>query len=127
MHRWGRVRSTIRANGWSSILTPNLAYRFNSTSAWTRACRCTLYVNVDGNVATAAKPVYAYNSRKGAFGDMSLSFAWGYELFWSIGYSGTFSLGLPSGNTNYGLGAGQVTYNINNHFEKDVGVVYAGH
>jgi hypothetical protein len=31
-------------------------------------------------------------------------------------------MGLPSGNTEYGLGAGQVTYNLNNHFEKSLGI-----
>jgi hypothetical protein len=31
-------------------------------------------------------------------------------------------MGLPSGNTDYGLGAGQVTFNINNHFEKNLGM-----
>ena len=40
----------------------------------------------------------------------------------SLGYDGTVSMGLPSGNTDYGLGAGQVTFNINNHFEKSVGI-----
>jgi hypothetical protein len=31
-------------------------------------------------------------------------------------------MGLPSGNTDYGLGAGQVTYSFNNHFEKGLGI-----
>ncbi len=108
------------SDGWSSILNPNLAYRFNKYFSVDAGVPLYAYVNVYGNVATVAKPVYAYNSRNGAFGDMALSFE-GDTSFSSIGYSGTFSLGLPSGNTNYGLGAGQVTYNINNHFEKGVG------
>jgi hypothetical protein len=108
------------SNGWSSILTPNMAYRFNRHFSVDAGVPLYAYVNVYGNVATAAKPVYAYNSRNGAFGDLSLSFE-GDTDFSSIGYGGTFSLGLPSGNTNYGLGAGQMTYNINNHFEKDIG------
>jgi hypothetical protein len=107
-------------NGWSSILTPNMAYRFNRHFSVDAGVPLYMYVNVFGNVATVAKPVYAYNSRNGAFGDLSLSFE-GDTNFSSIGYGGTVSLGLPSGNTNYGLGAGQVTYNINNHFERDIG------
>jgi len=108
------------ANGWSSILTPNMAYRFNRYFSVDAGLPLYGYINVYGNVGTVAKPVYAYNSRNGAFGDLSLSFE-GDTSFASVGYSGTVSLGLPSGNTEYGLGAGQVTYNINNRFEKDIG------
>jgi len=107
------------SNGWSSILNPNLAYRFNRYFSVDAGIPLYAYVDVYSNVATAAKPVYAYNTRSGAFGDMALSFE-GDASFLSVGYSGTVSLGLPSGNTNYGLGAGQVTYNINNHFEKEI-------
>lgn len=108
------------ANGWSSILTPNMAYRFNRYFSVDAGVPLYGYVKVYSNVGTAAKPVYAYNTRSGAFGDLSLSFDVDTS-FASIGYSATVSLGLPSGNTNYGLGAGQVTYSINNHFEKDFG------
>jgi hypothetical protein len=105
------------SNGWSSILNPNLAYRFNRYFSIDAAVPVYAYINVYGNVATVAKPVYAYNSRNGVFGDTALSFE-GDASFLSIDYNGTVSLGLPSGKTDYGLGAGQVTYNINNHFEK---------
>jgi hypothetical protein len=106
-------------NGWSSILTPNMAFRFNRYFSADAGVPLYAYVNVYSNVGTDAKPLYAYNTRSGAFGDLSLSFE-ADTSFSSIGYSATVSMGLPSGNTNYGLGAGQVTYNINNHFEKDV-------
>jgi len=108
------------SNGWSSILTPNMAYRFNRYFSVDAGVPLYTYVNVYSNVGTAAKPVDAYNTRSGAFGDLSLSFE-GDTGFASIGYGATVALGLPSGNTNYGLGAGQVTYNINNHFDKDIG------
>ena len=77
-----------------------------------------MYINIDANVGTKTKPVYLYHAKKDAFGDTSLSFH-GDASFLSIDYNGTVSMGLPSGNTDYGLGAGQVTYNINNHFEKN--------
>jgi hypothetical protein len=108
------------ANGWSSILTPGMAYRFNRYFSVDAAVPLYGYVIVYSNVATVARPVYAYNSRNGAFGDLSLSFE-GDTNSSSVAYSGTVSLGLPTGNTGYGLGAGQVTYNINNHFETSVG------
>jgi len=80
-----------------------------------------MYVNVDANVGTKAKPVYAYATKKGPFGDTTLSFHADATAL-TIDYNATVSMGLPSGNTDYGLGAGQVTYNINNHFEKSLGI-----
>lgn len=109
------------SNGWSSILTPNVAYRLDRYFSVDAGVPMYLYINVDANIGTTAKPVYAYVARKKAFGDTSLSLH-GDATAWTIDYNGTASLGLPSGNTDYGLGAGQVTYNINNHFEKSVGV-----
>jgi hypothetical protein len=105
------------SNGWSSILNPNLAFRFNKYFGIDVSVPVYAYINVFGNVATEAKPVYAYNSRNGVFGDSVLSFE-GDASFLSLDYNGTVSMGLPSGKTDYGLGAGQVTYSINNHFEK---------
>jgi len=80
-----------------------------------------MYINTDDNVGTKTKPVYLYKTKNNVFGDTALSFH-GDASFLTIGYNGTVSMGLPSGNTDYGLGAGQVTYNINNHFEKNFGL-----
>jgi hypothetical protein len=109
------------SSGWSSLLTPNVAYRLDRYFSVDAGVPMYLDINVDANIGTKAKPVYAYSAKKGAFGDTSLSFHGDASAF-TIGYNGTVSLGLPSGNTDYGLGAGQVTYNINNHFEKSAGV-----
>jgi hypothetical protein len=108
-------------NGWSSILNPNVAYRFNKYFSVDAGTPVYLYISVDANVGTTAKPVFAYTPKKGAFGDTSLSFEGDVSAL-SVEYSGTFTLGMPSGNTDYGLGAGQVTYNINNHFERGLGI-----
>jgi hypothetical protein len=106
------------SSGWSSLLTPNVAYRLNRYISVDAGVPMYMYINIDANVGTKTKPVYVYSPKKGAFGDTSLSFH-GDATAWTIDYNGTVSLGLPSGNTDYGLGAGQVTYNINNHFEKN--------
>ena len=108
-------------NGWSSILNPNVAYRFNKYFSVDAGTPIYLYINIDANVGTKAKPVFKYSPKRGAFGDTALSFEGDLSAF-TVDYNGTFTLGLPSGNTDYGLGAGQVTYNINNHFEKGVGL-----
>jgi len=105
------------SSGWSSLFTPNVAYRLNRYLSADASIPIYAYVNVYTNVGTAAKPVYSYLSKNGAVGDTSLN-VHGDVNFWTIDYDGTISLGLPSGNTAYGLGAGQATFNVNNHFEK---------
>jgi hypothetical protein len=109
------------SNGWSSVLTPNVAYRFNKYFSADASVPWYLYINIDANVGTKAKPVYAYSPKKSVFGDTTLS-AYADANAFTIGYNATVSMGLPSGNTAYGLGAGQVTFNINNHFEKSLGI-----
>ena len=106
------------SSGWSSLLTPNVAYRLNRYISVDAGVPMYMYINIDANVGTKTNPVYVYSPKQGAFGDTSLSFH-GDATAWTIDYNGTVSLGLPSGNTDYGLGAGQVTYNINNHFERN--------
>jgi hypothetical protein len=108
------------SSGWSSAFTPIVAYRLNRYLSADASVPIYAYMNVYTNVGTTAKPVYAYLAKNGAVGDTSVSFH-GDVNFWTIDYDGTISLGLPSGNTAYGLGAGQVTFNINNHFEKGFG------
>jgi hypothetical protein len=107
------------SNGWSSVLTPNVAYRLNRYFSADVGVPVYMYINIDADVGTKAKPVYVYSPKHGVFGDTTLSFHADANVF-SIDYNATVSMGLPSGNTDYGLGAGQVTYNINNHFEKTI-------
>jgi len=106
------------ANGWSSILNPNVAYRFNRHFSLDAYVPMYLSINIDENVGTTARPAFRYSPKKMVFGDTGVAFE-GDTRFLKLEYSGVFALGLPSGNTDYGLGAGQVTYNINNHFEKN--------
>ena len=109
------------AGGWTSIFYPSLAWRLNSRFGVDVSVPAYVYLDTYTNVGTAAKPVYEYKPlRGGAWGDTVLNFQGDFPLR-SFGYSGIFSLGLPSGNTGYGIGAGQATYSFNNWLEKDVG------
>ena len=110
------------SNGWSSVLTPNVAFRLNRHFSADAGTPIYAYIDVDANVGTKAKPVFAYESRHGAFGDTSLSFHADESLRF-VEYDGTVSVGFPTGNTKYGLGAGQTTFNINNHLEKSVWLI----
>ena len=109
------------SSGWSSVLSPNVAYRLNQYLSADVGVPLYLYSNIDANIGTKAKPVYGYSPEKGVFGDTSLSAHLDAPIR-EIDYNATVSMGMPSGNTDYGLGAGQVTYDINNHFEKDFGL-----
>jgi hypothetical protein len=108
-------------NTWSSILTPNAAYRFNRHFSVDAGVPVYTYINYLSNIGSDEKPVYTYAIHGGIFGDTTLSFE-GNVTALSTNYSGTFSLGLPSGSTEHGFGAGQVTYNFNNHFERSFGI-----
>ena len=109
-------------DGWSSQLVPFMGYRVCRSFSVDVSTILYTKIKVDANIGTKAKPVYAAVSPKsGAFGDTTLSFHGNVRAL-TVDYTGTFSLGLPSGNTKYGLGAGQVTYNVNHHFEKSFGL-----
>jgi hypothetical protein len=107
------------SNGWFSLLTPNLAYRLNRHFSVDVGTPIYLYLNDYENVGTTARPVYRYIHKNGVFGDTALSLEGDAEAD-SIDYSGILSLGMPTGDTAYGLGAGQVTFTFNNRFEKNL-------
>lgn len=115
------------ASGWSSILTPNLAYRFNRHFSANVGVPVYTYINIYGIISrvpatrTAAEvDTYGFRTHKFLLGDTDLAGAFeAHPAFFD--YNVTTTLGLPTGDDDNGLGAGQVTYNINNHFEKPIG------
>ncbi len=108
------------SDGWSSILTPDFAWRFNRAFSADVNVPLYGYINVLVTSGTAARPVYTQQTKHFVAGDTQLSghFEIDPDL---VTYAATLTLGLPSGNTAYGLGAGQPTYFVNNHLEKSVG------
>jgi hypothetical protein len=117
----GTTQQHDSSNGWSWVLNPNAAYRVNKYFSVDAGTPIYIYVNIEDDVGTKAKPNYVQAIKHGAFGDTSLSFE-GDLSGLTVDYNGTFTLGLPSGNADYGLSAGEVTYNFNNHFEKELGI-----
>ncbi|WP_263368300.1 hypothetical protein [Edaphobacter bradus] len=109
-------------NGWSSILTPGVSFRFSPALSVNASVPIYAYINVLENIGTKAKPVYVTRTKHGVPGDAALSavFEAHPEL---LQYSATFGIGLPTGKTADGLGSGHAGYNFNNHFEKDFGIV----
>jgi hypothetical protein len=104
------------SNGWSSALTPGVAYRFNRLFSFDASIPVYIYLVDYMKKGTVAKPVYAYQTEHHAPADTVLNAH--VETHSDLAdYNFTATLGLPTGNKDYGLGAGQVTYSINNHFE----------
>lgn len=106
--------------GWSSILTPDVAFRFNRHLSVDFATPTFVYFMASINTGTAASPVYTVEPRHFAMGDSTLA---GHAEFNGdpVSYSLTAAIGMPTGNATYGLTAGQSTYNLNNHFDLSVG------
>jgi len=104
--------------GWSSVLTPDFAFRFNKHFSADTNAPFYAYVNVIVTTGTKAVPTYTNATKHYIFGDMAINGHYDLEAGW-LTYGLTTTLGLPTGKSNEGLGAGQVTYNFNNHFEHD--------
>lgn len=105
--------------GWSSILTPDVAFRFNRHLSADFATPTFLYFLASINTGTTATPVYTLETRHFATGDSTLA----SHLDFSgdlLTYSLTGAIGMPTGNSTYGLTAGQFTYSLNNHFDLSI-------
>jgi hypothetical protein len=103
------------------VETPDVAWRFNERFSVEASVPLYGYINVDANTGTKAKPVYQLETKRFVPGDAEVGghYALHTEL---LDYVGSATMGLPSGNSKFGLGAGQVTYSVNNHFERGLGM-----
>ncbi len=105
--------------GWANLLTPNVAYRFNKYLSADASASVFTTINVNakstGKAATSATQLKTVH---GAATDTAIAGHLDLPLPSSVEYTFTSTLGLPTGNKAYGLGAGQVSYDLNNHFER---------
>jgi hypothetical protein len=109
------------SNGWSSVLTPDAAWRFSPRFSFDANVPVFPYINVDANTGTKILPVYKYETKHFVLGDATLNGH--YESHHEVlDYSATVTLGLPTGDDAFGLGAGQVTYAVNNHIERGLAI-----
>lgn len=108
--------------GWSNLLTPNIAYRFNRYLSADASASIFTYLNVNV-VSTGKRANSTSNGLKTVHGtatDTAIAGHLELPVTPKTDYVFTATLGVPTGNKTYGLGAGQVTYDINNHFERDM-------
>ncbi len=109
------------SNGWSSLLNADAAYRFNHNFSVDVSVPIYDYINVEVTGGTKAKPTYTEQTKRFVFGDTAVNGH--YQASSSLlGYELTATLGLPSGNDAYGLGAGQATYAFLNSFERSFSI-----
>ncbi len=112
----GTTNQHDSTNGWSSVLSPAATYRFNHHFSVDASAPIYGYINVIDTTGTKAKPIYTLVTKHFVPGDTAIS--GNFDISFSgIDYNIAATLGLPTGNDAYGLGAGQVTYNVTNHFE----------
>jgi hypothetical protein len=113
------------AGGWSSTLTPNLAYRFNSHFSLDLEAPVYAYVNVVTSHAVKVGGVTTHvvtgsATKHFVLGDTTLDGE--FDAHPSIfDYTLTGTLGMPTGDNANGLGTGQFTYSFINHFEHAFG------
>lgn len=114
------------AGGWSNILSPNIAYRFSKHFSAVAEVSVFPYINVATTHTTknaqgvVTKTTSALETRHLLLSDTSLS--GGFDAHSKLlDYNLTGTLGIPTGDDNDGLGAGQLTYAFINHFEHPFG------
>jgi hypothetical protein len=112
--------------GWSSVLTPSIAYRFNQYFSLSLETPVYAYIDVTqtDNITNKAGAVTgtstALKSRRFLLGDTTLNGGFDSHKKW-LDYNLTGTLGMPTGDNAKGLGAGQFTYAFINHFEHSLG------
>jgi hypothetical protein len=114
------------AGGWSNILSPSIAYRFNKHFSALVEMSVYPYINVVTTHTTknaqgvVTKTTSALETRHMLLSDTSLSA--GFDAHSKLlDYNLTGTMGMPTGDDNDGLGAGQFTYAFVNHFEHPFG------
>ena len=114
------------AGGWASLLTPNVAYRFGTHFSVNAGVPVYTYINIYSLLVTSKDPLttpntYGFRTRNFLLGDTTIAGSFEAHPFF-FDYNVTATLGTPTGDDDNGLGAGQPTFNINNHFEKPLGI-----
>ncbi|MBW8747255.1 MAG: hypothetical protein JF584_06790 [Acidobacteria bacterium] len=120
--------------GWTQMTTPVVAYRFNRH--WSVDLSVPAFFSIHSYVAstttTAAPPpppgststpstisttTYKLETLRHLVGDTSLATRYTTDFGRAFTYTGSATMSLPTGADSYGLGNGQVTYNLNHRVD----------
>jgi len=114
------------AGGWSNVLSPNVAYRFDKHFSLNAGMSTFPYINVVTTKSTknaqgvVTKTTSALETRHLLLSDTDLNGSFDAHAR-LLDYNLTATMGIPTGDDNDGLGAGQFTYAFVNHFEHPLG------
>lgn len=106
--------------GWAQIAAPDLSYRLNRHLSFDSSIG--YFPSLNAYVTTNTNGVKAQALRTGhnLLGDLETSghYSLGAE---KLDEEVAATVGLPTGNVRYGIGAGTVTYNVTNHVDYPLG------
>ncbi len=105
------------ASGWSLLETPSLGIRFNRLLSADASLPYYAYVNA---VRTGRKGNTRLVGHQGALGDAAIAGHLTLEPEF-LSYTATAAFTLPTGDQHLGLGTGRLSYNLNNHLERNLG------
>jgi len=109
------------ASRWSSSLTPDVSYAYNSHLGMDFSFPYYPYIDIYIPGGTILKPTSNLTTQNWLIGDAQSSVRFSVSPSF-MDYVFTVTGGFPIGNTQYGLSATQYTYNFNNHFDTNVGI-----
>lgn len=119
------------AGGWTNVLTPNVAYRFNRHFSVNVGLPVYTYINVAVPVSQTValgqviSTTYGLTTKLWELGDTEIAGEFeAHPRLFDYFLDGT--LAAPSGDDAHALGAGRPTYFVTNHFERAVSDHFAG-
>lgn len=105
--------------GWTQMTTPVVAYRFNRH--WSVDLSVPAFFSIHSYVAstapTSSTTTYKLETLRHLVGDTSLATRYTTDFGRAFTYTGSATMSLPTGADSYGLGNGQVTYNLNHRVD----------
>ena len=105
--------------GWSTFASPAVGYSFNDVFAFDATVPIYFYRLAESRSARPRANSLLANQR-GEAGDVVLGLH-AHFLPSFASYEGTFSIAAPTGDAQYGLSTGRVTFDLSNHFERACG------
>jgi hypothetical protein len=113
------------AGGWSNVLSPTIAYRFDRHFAIDAGVSTYPYINVVQTTSKkgaggVTKTVSSLETKRFLLSDTTLGGEFDAHAN-VLDYNLTATVAFPTGDQTAGLGAGQVTYAFVNHFEHPFG------
>jgi len=103
--------------GWTQMTTPVVAYRFNRH--WSVDLSVPAFFSIHSYVAQTIPPATTYKleTLRHLVGDTAIATRYTTDFGRAFTYTGSATMSLPTGADSYGLGNGQVTYNINHRVD----------